>query len=240
MSRELDLPLLPFAFLDALGTSAAAMQPAVAKEKLTATIAATRAMQPHMRANDATGGIAYQCASDSIFIAARRVGSQSSASEALGKVIEAAAEAMAIFAYYGIFLRGGLTFGPLYVASNILWGSAVVEAAKLEDTTKQPRLALSPTAQALAESSIGATSDDAGRLLMYEGDVLFVDYLQKLRGDELFRVRDHIERWNADATRPDVASKAEWMRQYYNSQSTRPIRAKAKGHVHRFEKVASG
>ncbi|MGA8430057.1 MAG: hypothetical protein WB729_09565 [Candidatus Sulfotelmatobacter sp.] len=126
----------------------------------------------------------------------------------------------------GVFVRGAITRGPLYIDEDLVFGPALIRAYELEQTIAvHPRVVIDP---ALLESlARDANLDERLSVLysrfLFRGDdiVHSVDYLQI--GDHLSErldlLKTHaslVRKGLSEATLPAVTSKYRWLASYHD------------------------
>lgn len=150
--------------------------------------------------------------------------------------------AQAELAHRGIFIRGGLTVGKLYLRDNVLFGPAMVQAYDLESKfANYPRIVIDPDVIDAFKTDARLRSDDNSskeelksvRKLLKRGDdgLYYVDYLYAFREEMddyeefplfLTRVKNHIVS-NANAAKENlsVLQKYLWAAKYLNNTAER-------------------
>lgn len=126
----------------------------------------------------------------------------------------------------GVFVRGAITRGPIYIDEDLVFGPALIRAYELEQTIAvHPRVVIDP---ALLEGLAHCANLDERLSVLYsrflfEGDdaVHSVDYLQI--GDHLSErldlLKTHaslVRKALSEATLPAVTSKYRWLASYHD------------------------
>ena len=135
----------------------------------------------------------------------------------------------AIYSLNDIALRGGVTVGRHYVNEQIIFSEALVEAYKLEQATKQPRIVVSDKLRAFIMDDTSTNERRVAASLFQsayvqkdpEDDRVFLDYLNfmpaaKDDGDMLRRHRDWIVKNLAEQSDDRIRAKYIWLRDYHN------------------------
>ena len=128
----------------------------------------------------------------------------------------------------GFFVRGALTTGPLCVTDDIIFGTSLIDAYRLESKAAVvPRILLSEEASTAVVSQFGARdnqlSQAAGELLCRDVDGgWFVNYLQAaveqkgVNWQKIERHKESVLASLAHCTRHDVLPKLGWVSRYHN------------------------
>jgi hypothetical protein len=140
------------------------------------------------------------------------------------------------FAYNRIMLRGGVTVGRHYINEELIFGEALVEAYKLEMTTKHPHIAVSEKLREFIMPETleyGEDPETQMRLVnaahlqhayvfkLRHDPVLFLGYLNFQPDDDpVAHLREHRDWiiWGLEQHRGNVGvrPKFEWLRRYHN------------------------
>jgi nitroreductase len=126
----------------------------------------------------------------------------------------------------GVFVRGAITRGPIYIDEDLVFGPALIRAYELEQTIAvHPRIVIDPTL--LERLAHDANLDERLSVLytrfLFQGDdtVHSVDYLQI--GDHLSErldlLKTHaslVRKALSEATLPSVTSKYLWLASYHD------------------------
>lgn len=133
----------------------------------------------------------------------------------------------------GFFIRGGLALGPLFMDENSVYGSALIEAHRLESKVAiNPCVVLCDKAMRLVDEHIGyyyrENPPQRKSLLKGQDGRYFVNYLSECINDE-YRDREHLDvkslRLHKEqielalknyAAVPTVFSKFSWLAAYHN------------------------
>jgi nitroreductase len=123
--------------------------------------------------------------------------------------------AQANLAAHGVFLRGGITRGPIYIDDSFVFGAALVEAYELESkVAKYPRVLIAESLQpvVLAHPHLWMRSDDGLWSVNYltAGD----DLTERLRFAERHAVI--LRAALLQGHRPDVLEKYRWLAGMHN------------------------
>ncbi len=135
-------------------------------------------------------------------------------------------------AQHGLFVRGGITIGDVYVGGDTVFGAALVDAHELESVhARDPRIILSPSAMTLVYqhllyyADVRGTPQDYHLLVDADGHV-FINYLLvPLDGRQpdsayLSAIRKHknnvLQNLTAHRHNPNVWRKYAWVAQYHN------------------------
>lgn len=143
----------------------------------------------------------------------------------LATTVHIAATHQLAMALHGFTLRGALTYGPLYMAHDIVFGEALVRAYEMESnrhSPRHPRIILDQTCINVIKSD--PTFDD---MVLRDSDgQCFVNYLDwswlddydpVLGADVLLRHKRFIERGLADFEgHKNTYQKYVWLAQYHN------------------------
>jgi hypothetical protein len=130
----------------------------------------------------------------------------------------------------GMFVRGGIAVGDLYVDESIVFGVALLDAYETEQSADTPRVVLAPSAveavyQHLRYYGKVSNAPQSGDLLIDEDGKWFVNYLSDLWPD---RTEPPIFEWlESHATAvserlvrfkgsPKILSKYVWAARYHN------------------------
>jgi hypothetical protein len=130
----------------------------------------------------------------------------------------------------GLFIRGGVAIGELYMDDDIVYGVGLLDAIGSEKVADSPRVVLHPTAvQAIRQHfryyGPVARAPQARRLLRDEDGQVFVNYLAETwddlgdtrNYDYLARHRDIVAaRLHEHRRQPRVWSKYAWVARYHN------------------------
>jgi hypothetical protein len=130
----------------------------------------------------------------------------------------------------GFILRGAITFGEMHLSNDLCFGKALIEAYRLENSAKYPRIILSNDVRALVDKhmtwySNPASSPQALELLCdNEDNRYFINYLEMLnyRGDgsDWDMLASHREFIYTNLTQyqdnDDLRPKYEWLRDYHD------------------------
>jgi hypothetical protein len=128
----------------------------------------------------------------------------------------------------GLFLRGGLTYGPVCMSEEIIFGSPLIECYQLESKAAVvPRVVLSEALRDVLTSSFKNESSplpgDAGDLICRDVDGFwFVNYLQTAingRDVDWGMIEQHkqaVLQSLSSTTRHDVLPKYGWACRYHN------------------------
>ncbi len=130
----------------------------------------------------------------------------------------------------GFFIRGALSFGPLYIDDEMIFGLSLIEAVDLEKKAKYPRIVISSTAMDIVKEQMNfyanhRESPHNAELLVGDDDQCFIDYLS-VGEDERTRANDALilERHKAVIVRnlnqykndDTVKDKYLWAAAYHN------------------------
>ncbi len=133
----------------------------------------------------------------------------------------------------GIFLRGAISVGPVFIDDDLIFGEALLEATEAERSiTRDPRIILTPSAANRTKDHLRwygdpATSPQNHALLLDTDGQIFIDYLSQSiliaeeEGgpffDELLVHRDRVvEKLERYRTNPTVWAKYAWVASYHN------------------------
>jgi len=222
-------------FLDLLGFSQQVMaandeqQAQSLLDKIAAAIADSRAFVQQDLAEEfrtRPGGWSVKFFSDNLVL-----GYAVDANESLGLaaqfIIRCAQRYQLRMILSGLFLRGGLTHGPVCITDEIIFGRALIECYQLESKVSiVPRVIVTPALQvALADflrSGVGVDSDSGSLLCRDVDGWWFVNYLQgavhhgRVDWSLIERHRQSILESLATTTRHDVLPKFGWACRYHN------------------------
>lgn len=131
--------------------------------------------------------------SDSFILAAPVQGrARAARAEAIANLIFEAASIQGVLAVNDYFVRGAITVGKYHMHGGLIFGPALVEAVRLEQSTaKDPRVILSPTA--IEELREGRRASIAREPLLVDVDgFALVDYLTLLYIDPAVTARHNL------------------------------------------------
>ena len=128
---------------------------------------------------------------------------------------------------FGLFVRGGLTRGPLYMHTDFVFGPGLVEAYRLESSVAvQPRIVVSETALEPIRRRVrlATASSNIRQLLLVSGDGhVFVNYLEVVKSESTGaraelqrhkrRVQEALRRSRGSAR---IWEKYRWLADYHN------------------------
>lgn len=111
-------------------------------------------------------------------------GSENSEGE-FGGIVTGALFYQLDLALEGLFVRGGLTLGQVYVGDDFVFGSPIIEAHRLESVHgSPPRVVLSDSVVTLATRQLASYGDAEdsphNTSLIRQGDIVFLNYLGPL------------------------------------------------------------
>jgi hypothetical protein len=209
------------AYIDVLGTSAAASEVHASVDFLSSLQDAFERVDEILDAERKLHGLDYQIFSDLICLAA-----PADATEQLQLVLRAVAVSAGVCLAHGLFLRGGVTYDEFFFGETIVFGQAIVGAHALEQSTTYPRIALSPEAARLALEVMDGDYDSLPLVIDLHDNTVIVDFLERIRLAERRRARRHIQEWLTSAESNDSHRKeSHWMAAYYNwsTQASHPL-----------------
>jgi hypothetical protein len=143
----------------------------------------------------------------------------------MGLAVQASWVQVNLAASAGMFLRGALTMGDVYLREGLLFGPALVEAYDLERLRAvNPRIVLSDDAVAAMRHEMEQYGPEEGAYLREEQDgTIFIDYLDILLDDldpvpSIERHRD-VVRAKLDAHTGDSGrwEKYRWVAEYHDA-----------------------
>lgn len=131
----------------------------------------------------------------------------------------------------GFFLRGGISYGELYMDDDIVFGNALIEAVNQDKRGGPPCISLAPSAIEIVRRQLGKYGDD--RLSSLYDDLLedadgtvFLNYLQEAfcafpdHGIFMEIIDGHCTEIRnglvLNRGKPDIRAKYEWLARYHN------------------------
>ncbi|MFC1610280.1 hypothetical protein ACFL6C_04930 [Myxococcota bacterium] len=148
----------------------------------------------------------------------------------LGHIFGVFADFQAMLAMQGHLVRGGIALGNHYMDDDIVFGDALIEAVKLDESGGAPRIALAPSAVEAVQHHLAfygkpQSSPDYDDLLQDADGTVFLNYLEVAfvgfpdGGINLAvfekhrnRIEGGLERFQGKQVRP----KYEWAARYHN------------------------
>jgi len=148
----------------------------------------------------------------------------------LGDILLTFAELQATLAADGFFIRGGIAYGDHYMDEDIVFGEALLQVVKLNQSGGLPRLVLAPSAVEIIREHLGfyAFIEDAPHYwhLFQDADgAVFVNYLSEAfcgfpDGISFDLIEAHqravIRGLQDYRAKPDIRAKFEWADRYHN------------------------
>jgi hypothetical protein len=132
-------------------------------------------------------------------------------------------------AQHGFFIRGGISFGPLFVDKNSVYGPALIEAYEIEKSVSiNPIVTLSDKVKALVLSHVGfygapENAPQNSDVLIDARDKFFINYLSEASEEEFVdwqALRNHKQQieWSLEKYKANsqVFAKLSWMAGYHN------------------------
>ena len=128
----------------------------------------------------------------------------------------------------GLFVRGGWTFGDIYVDEDMVFGTALIEAAEIEKRYRNPCVVLADSVLSLVRMHLKYYSDpkyapQTDHLVREANGNIFVNYLWAIFGEEEIyweMLRKHkvavqkgLRQYSSDK---HIFKKYEWLGDYHN------------------------
>jgi len=155
------------------------------------------------------------------------------AEEELGNIFDVFSDFQLGLAMDGFLVRGGIAFGKHYMDADIVFGDALIEAVKQDNTGGAPKISLSPTVVDAVQHQLGFYSSNPKfapqpyYLLQDVDDSIFINYLKNAfnafpEGGVFYEVfikhkETLINGLTANKGIPSVRAKYEWAARYHNS-----------------------